>query len=121
MRMGRNCFWTVFLFLAACCAAPRVVAQEAVGNRFEVASVRPAGPGVSGGVTVYPGGRVRLAGMSLKALIGTALGLSYWQISGGEDWTEKDRYVIEARAPENAGISNFNYSLYDIDDARLRE
>jgi uncharacterized protein (TIGR03435 family) len=103
--------------------APRVVAQEAAANRFEVASIKPvdtSSPRMVG-VTVYPGGRVVLSGMRLKGLVSTAFRLSAWQISGGEEWMEKDAYVIDAKAPENSGITNFNYSLYDIDDARLRE
>jgi uncharacterized protein (TIGR03435 family) len=59
--------------------------------------------------------------MSLKALITTAFRLSFWQISGGEDWIRTDLYTVEAKAPENSGITNFNYSLYDIDDVRLRQ
>jgi uncharacterized protein DUF3738 len=31
-------------------------------------------------------------------------------------WMTGDKYAIEARAPENSGI----YTLYDIEDARLR-
>ena len=41
-------------------------------------------------------------------------------ISSGDDWIENDTYTIEAKAPENAGITNVNHSLTDIDDERLR-
>jgi uncharacterized protein (TIGR03435 family) len=120
-----NSRWTIVVLLAACSAVSPAAAQNGAANRFEVASVKPTVPNpnvpLMAGVTVHPGGRVVLSGMSLKGLIGTAFRLSFWQMSGGEDWMGKDLYTIEAKTPENSGITNFNYSLYDIDDARLRE
>jgi uncharacterized protein (TIGR03435 family) len=121
----RNYRWTLVVLLLACWAVSPATAQNGAANRFEVASVKPVVPNpnvpLMAGVTVRPGGRVVLSGMPLKGLIGTAFRLSFWQISGGDNWMDKDLYVIEAKAPENSGITNFNYSLYDIDDARLRE
>jgi uncharacterized protein (TIGR03435 family) len=113
---------TLFVLLSLSCLAGDVTAQDGGVNRFEVATIKLLAPDVQRtvGVTVYPGGRVVLSGMALKGLIGTAFQLSAWQISGDADWMTSDKYAIEARAPENSGITNFNYTLYDIEDARLR-
>lgn len=74
------------------------------------------------GVNVYPGGRIQINGSSLKGLITTAFNLSYWQISGGEEWTEKLDYDFEAKPPENlrTQFTNIRHSLFTIDDPRLR-
>ena len=75
-------------------------AAPAKRMEFEVVSIKPKGPGdYMVGTEVYPGGRVRLLGQTLQSLIGIAYGLSYWQISGGESWMEKDQYYIEALPP----------------------
>ncbi|HEU5342535.1 TIGR03435 family protein [Edaphobacter sp.] len=74
--------------------------------RFEVATIKPVDPepGVihEMGVNVYPGGRLVIRGLSLKALIDAAFGLSYWQLSGGSDWMDKVRYDVQAKAPQTA-------------------
>lgn len=107
----------VFLIVAGAPAAEQ--------PRFEVASVKPVEPDVPHmvGVKVYPGGRVVLSGLSLKVLIEAAFRLSYWQISGGDAWTQKDAYNIEAKPPENLrpGIRNLRHTLFAIEDEQLRE
>src|SRR5262249_49188297 len=72
---------------------------------FEVVSIKPVERNVTVmvGIDVYPGGRVRFSGQTLKSLITIAYGLSYWQISGGESWTETDRYNVEAKASAEPG------------------
>jgi uncharacterized protein (TIGR03435 family) len=120
--MLRSYRWSVMgvLLLTVSSAA---TAQNGAAKKFEVASVKPVDPNgqYRVGVTVQPSGRVVLSGMTLRSLIQTAFGVSFWQISGGEEWMRQDLYAIEAKAPENSGITNFTYSLYDINDARLRE
>jgi len=90
---------------------------------FGVASVKPVSPDGMEGVKVRPGGRVEISRSSLKSLIATAFRLSYWQISGGDEWTAKDRYRVVAKPPENLqpGIKDFRYTVFDIEDRRLRE
>jgi uncharacterized protein (TIGR03435 family) len=119
--MLRNYRWTVMVVVLA--ASSAAAAQNGAAGNFEVASVKPMDPNapIRVGVTVQPSGRVVLSGMPLQSIIHTAFGVAFWQISGGEDWVRKDIYVIEAKAPENSGITNFTYSLYDINDGRLRE
>src|SRR5262249_47478175 len=74
------------------------------------------------GVRIFPGGRLKISGASLKGLAATAFGLANWQISGGEAWTEKENYEIEAKPPENlrSSIKSLRYSWYEIRDKQLR-
>ena len=94
-------------------------------SAFEVATVKPVDPNSahSVGVNVYPGGRVKIEGLSLKALIGVAFNVSYWQISGGDDWVEKIDYDVVADPPESfrATMPNPRHSLFAIEDEHLRQ
>ena len=101
---------------------------ENTGNelsRFEVATIKPIDPrgGAMVGANVYPGGRVLITGEPLKNLIQIAFDLSWWQISGGEEWVSKDIYDLEAKPFESArsSITNLRYSLFAIDDVHLRQ
>jgi uncharacterized protein (TIGR03435 family) len=102
--------------------APHPAAQDLPAERFEVATIKPVDRtqkfGV--GVDVYPGGRVLLSGLSLQALARTAFG--HTRITNrGDAWITTELYSVEAKPPDNSGIKNFNYSLFDIDDPRLRQ
>ena len=94
-------------------------------SAFDVATVKQVDPnaGHSMGVNVYPGGRVEIDGLSLKALVGVAFNVSYWQISGGDDWVEKIDYDVVADPPENfrATMPNPRHSLFGIEDEHLRQ
>jgi uncharacterized protein (TIGR03435 family) len=99
-----------------------VQAQERV--EFEVASVKPIEDPKAvhtTGLNIYPGGRVVILAANLKGLIATAFHLSYWQISGGEAWVEKDAYDIEAKPPEKSCLKTLRHSYYGIEDDCLRE
>src|ERR1700679_2222256 len=90
----------LFSLLLVCSPIKRITAQDKPAQElpeFEFASVKPVDLNVPHmvGVKVYPGGRVVISGLSLKALTATAFRLSYWQISGGDAWTEKDDYNVE--------------------------
>jgi hypothetical protein len=56
------------------------------GAGLRPAQIKPVDPSAfhTVGINVFPGGRVVLSGMPLKALIGAAFRLSYWQIAGGD-------------------------------------
>jgi uncharacterized protein (TIGR03435 family) len=106
----------------------RITAQDKPApelTAFEVASVKPVGPNLphTVGVRVYPGGRVVISGLSLKLLTATAFRLPYWQISGGDAWTEKDEYDVEAKPAEHlrSSIKDLRYTLFGIEDEHLRE
>ena len=106
------------LLLLVCATA--VMGQDL---QFEVASIKPRDPNVMHlvGVKVYPGGRVTLSALSLKGLVTIAFGLSYWQVSGGEAWMEKEEFDIEAKPPEGSLRKvNLRYSVYGLEDENLR-
>lgn len=93
--------------------------------RFEVATIKPIAPeGMHMmGVNIYPGGRVVINTLTLKDLICTAFNLSYWQVSGGVDWMEKDRYDILAKPPETSQSSmiDVRHTAFGIEDNHLRQ
>ncbi len=97
------------------------------GPTFEVATIKPMDPtpGVMHmvGVKVYPGGRVVITTFSLKELICTAFDIGRWQLSGGDAWTEKQNYDIEAKAAESTPPVTYNlrHSNFTIADPRLRQ
>jgi uncharacterized protein (TIGR03435 family) len=109
-------------------SAPSALSQSAIGGppQFEVASVKPfdTRSGVSdAGVSVYPGGRLVIHALPLKSLIAIAFQAGYWQLSGGEDWMEKDVYDIEAKAPRTAAanVYSLRHTRFGIGDERLRQ
>ena len=120
--MRRKHRWTVPVVLTACWVAPH--AQDRRAHQFEVATIKPHAPNSQQGfsVQVFPGGRVILSSMTLMSLVSTAFRHSGpLIINKGDAWIENDRYRVEAKASENSGITNFNHTLFDIDDERLRE
>jgi uncharacterized protein (TIGR03435 family) len=94
-------------------------------QEFEVASIKSIEPNAprSVGIQIQPGARVVISGLSLKALVAAAFGLSYWQVSGGEPWTEHDSYIVEAvpdrQVRESTG--DLRHTLFTIEDERLRK
>src|ERR1700754_3080471 len=104
MRVRRTRAWALLPLLLCGAAIQSASAQQQPGRlEFEVANVRPLdlnAPSMMG-IDVHPGGRVVLSGLTLKSLIAAAFRLSYWQISGGDAWVEKDEYIIEAKPPES--------------------
>src|SRR5438045_1744920 len=109
--------WSVIQPLAAQEKITPTLAQ------FETAAIRPIDPeaGHSVGIDVYPGGRVVISGLPLKALVAAAFHLPAWQISGGDPWIAKDIYRVEGKPAESSKITNLNHGLFDIEDERLRE
>lgn len=76
-----------------------IYGQSAVGQRFEVASVKPsnADPGSSSGIGTRHG-RLDANNVTLKRCIMSAYGVGPLQISGGPNWLESDRFEISAKA-----------------------
>lgn len=113
------------ILVCARMAAPQETAAPRDLPRFDVASVKPRDSGGPNwmGVRIHPGGRVEISGLSLRNLVGTAFGVGYWQISGGEEWTSNDTYFIEAKPPEGmqASIKGLRHTLFGIDDPVLRQ
>jgi bla regulator protein BlaR1 len=87
------------LAILCVCMAGDVFGQAAgTQSTFEVASVKPSAPDVSS-VFIRPlGGGVQVTGASLKNLISFAYDMRPYQISGGSQWVDTERYDIDARA-----------------------
>ena len=84
------------LFLGA--FAPVASAQTA-GPSFDVASVKPNKSGDRGSrLGMAPNGRLTVINVSLKQLITNAYNLRDFQVTGGPDWLDVDRFDIAATA-----------------------
>jgi uncharacterized protein (TIGR03435 family) len=67
---------------------------------FEVASVKPASPDARGVVMQFtPGGGVRVVNASLKQIILLAYDVEKFQISGGPQWLDTERFDVLGKAP----------------------
>jgi uncharacterized protein (TIGR03435 family) len=75
-------------------------AEPAPNALFEAASIKPQAPSSDGLIRTmvqYPAnGRLTAAGATVKSLICVAYGLSDFQVLGGPDWIEEDRYDVQA-------------------------
>jgi uncharacterized protein (TIGR03435 family) len=116
--------WTLIAVIATCWLVPPLTAQDASATRFEVATIKLPDPNSKKGfgIEIHPGGRVLLFRYSLTSLVGTAFRHSRAQIANnGGAWIDDEIFTVEAKAPADAGITNLNHSLFDIDDERLRQ
>jgi uncharacterized protein (TIGR03435 family) len=100
---------TKLLALAAACimnfTAIAPAQPAAIQPAFEVATIKPLDPNAARiimGFYSYPGGRVFLGAASLRMMIYFAYNVQMYQITGGPDWVDKDRYNIEAHPPANS-------------------
>ena len=82
-------------------AAVAVFGQPAARPQFEVASIKPAGE--RGPMILRPTANGLTGTASLKVLMQRAYAVQSFQITGGEEWTNAERYAIEAKA---AGTSS---------------
>jgi uncharacterized protein (TIGR03435 family) len=73
--------------------------SPAVRAHFEVASIK-LHPGVGNLVRIqpFPGGRLVVENFSLRMLMQNAYSVQPFQISGGPDWINSERYDVEAKA-----------------------
>ena len=109
----------LFPAAAILCLARAAFPQPA----FEVATIKPfdTTKGVmDAGVRVYPGGRLVIHALSLKAMISAAYDAGYWQLSGGEEWMGKDVYDVEAKPPAQSGTYSLRHTRDGIGDERVR-
>ncbi|MGD1072561.1 MAG: TIGR03435 family protein [Bryobacteraceae bacterium] len=68
-------------------------------TEFEVAELKPTPPDFKGmRVQMQPGGRVNIAGVSVKFLIEQSWDLTDEMLSGAPKWMDTDRYDIVAKA-----------------------
>jgi uncharacterized protein (TIGR03435 family) len=91
------------LLVVAASVGVHLGAQGPNDPRFEVASVKP-NVANDGRVSISGrGGRYSATGASLKLLIRTAYQLQEFQVVGGPDWLEADRFDVVATAPDGVG------------------
>src|ERR1700722_692431 len=110
----------LFPFAVILCLATMAFPQPA----FEVAAIKPVDTTkgiMDAGVRVYPGGRLVIHALPLKALITAAYDAGYWQLSGGEDWVGKDVYDVEAKPAAQSGTYSLRHTRYGIGDERVRQ
>ena len=75
---------------------------QSTNSTFEVASVKVNKSGErAGSMRFLPGGQVTVTNMSLGALIRLANRLEPFQLSGGSDWLDSERYDVLAKAAAN--------------------
>src|SRR5437867_1247626 len=84
-----------------------VLAMAAVGWAqgpvFEVASVRPANPGIKGtSIRRDPAGGISALNVNLRTLLVLAYNIQDYQLSGAPGWIESERYDVIAKAPAHA-------------------
>lgn len=77
------------------------------GPAFDVASVKPNKSGNRGGIGILPGGQLRADSATLAELIAVSYGrtipLYRFQVVGGPDWIDTDRFDVVAKAEGSAG------------------
>lgn len=91
--------------------APRSLAQSTASDKadlkFEVASIKPADPDSrNSGIRVIPGGGLQLTNIPLRMLVTFAYNVQRFQVSGGPDWIDKEKYDILAKPEHPEGPSD---------------
>jgi uncharacterized protein (TIGR03435 family) len=92
---------TAGLVILCVCTVGDVFGQPPATTQstFEVASVKPSVPDVTGMfIHPLPGGGLQVTGASLKNLISLAYDLRAFQIIGESQWVDADRFDIDARS-----------------------
>jgi uncharacterized protein (TIGR03435 family) len=99
MRFLRFSFF-VFPLLAPVLSA-QVVKSDGPKPQFEVATVRPNKSGESGAsLGPRPGGRLNGTNQTARNLIRNAFNIQPFQLIGGPDWMDSDRFDIVAKAAD---------------------
>lgn len=80
-----------------------VVGALASGQKFEVASIRPAASTGSFSINFPPGGRFSDKNNTVRLPLQIAYGLRDYQIVGAPGWADSAGFDIEAKAGESAG------------------
>jgi uncharacterized protein (TIGR03435 family) len=81
-------------------AAVAVFAQAVVPAKFEVVSIKPSAEQAMRYVRPMPGGRLT-ASAPVRMLIQNAFALQAFQIVGGPQWIDSDRFQVDAAAAGN--------------------
>ena len=100
MRSIRFSFFVFPLLLSAPLSA-QVVKSDGPKPQFEVATVRPNKSGESGAsLGPRPGGRLNGTNQTARNLIRNAFNAQPYQLIGGPDWMDSDRFDIVAKAAD---------------------
>ncbi|HUI77468.1 MAG TPA: TIGR03435 family protein [Bryobacteraceae bacterium] len=82
---------------------------------FEVASIKPSAGEFRGTVIqAQPGGGLRVIGATVKALVAYTYNVRDFQISGGPDWVNSDRYNIVAKPQRSTGPEDLSDALRSL-------
>jgi bla regulator protein blaR1 len=93
---------------------------------FEVASIKPSSQNCGAGspcpamLRREPGGGLRVAGMTLKFLIGFAYDVRDFQITGGPTWINTDRFDINAKAESHDEADSVPADPSKLTDEQLK-
>lgn len=91
---------------------------------FEVASIRPAKPGVQGGgIKPLPGGQEYSAkNVPVKLMISLMYKIPMRQITGGPGWIETDFYDVEAKADRSYNLDDLHTMFQNLlaDEFKLK-
>ena len=84
--------------------APSAFSQtnDAARPSFEVATIKPNNPDSRQMMITRPGGRFSVVGATVKMLVEAAYRVRDFQVIGGPNWINTDRFDIEAKAEEGA-------------------
>jgi uncharacterized protein (TIGR03435 family) len=95
---------SILVCLALCAIAPlagQVIKSDGPKPQFEVASVRPNKSGEAGAsLGPRPGGRLIGTNQTVRNLIRNAFNVQPFQLIGGPDWIDSDRFDINAKSAE---------------------
>jgi uncharacterized protein (TIGR03435 family) len=91
----------VLPFLVAVTLSAQVVKSDGPKPAFEVASVRPNKSGSSNtSARIAPGGRVTVINATLRSIIRNGWNLQPFQMVGGPDWIDTERFDIVAKVAD---------------------
>lgn len=99
------------------------IGQPAVTARpaFEVASIKPSkSQDQRFMIRPLPGGRLNVTNVPLKQLITVAYRVQDFQISGGPDWLNSERFDIAAKAEEDANFDQLRLMLRSLLEDRFQ-
>ena len=98
----RSIRFSLFVFpLVASVLSGQVVKSDGPKPQFEVATVRPNKSGESGAsLGSRPGGRLNGTNQTARNLIRNAFNVQPYQLIGGPDWMDSDRFDIVAKAAD---------------------
>ena len=98
-----------------CCLAIALISiswAQAPRPSFEVASIKPNTSGRNQAALLrQPGGKFVATNATVKMLLRVAYQIQDFQIYGGPNWTDSDRFDIEAKAEDAAGLQKEELAL----------